>query len=126
MMSCPGSCFDKAKKSTLETGDLDWEILNMVPWIPRVPDVVPRLINRSVSTDWGGQRTLCRPTVAKPMTAHKMLIMKHKAIFSLHACCTALSLRPPTELKRKVGAQNVTTREKIAHASKLNDDDSAT
>lgn len=29
------------------------------------------------------------------------------------------------ELKRAEGAQNVTTREKMAHASKLNDDDSA-
>jgi len=53
-----------------------------------------------------------------------MLMMKHKAIFSLHACRTALSLRPPTELKRTEGAQNVTTREKMTHASKLNDDDS--
>ena len=32
----------------LGSGDLDWEILNMEPWMPRVPDVVPRLINCSV------------------------------------------------------------------------------
>ena len=51
--------------------------------------------------------------------------MKHKAIFSLHACRTALSLRPPTELKRNDGAQNVTRREKMTHAS-MEDDGSGT
>ena len=51
-----------------------------------------------------------------------MEIIKHKAIFSLHACRTALSLRPPSELKRTEGAQNVTKREKMTHGS-LEDDD---
>jgi hypothetical protein len=52
-----------------------------------------------------------------------MEIIKHRAIFSLQACCTALSLRPPTVLKRTEGAQNVTTREKMTQASKSKDDD---
>jgi hypothetical protein len=62
----------------------------------------------------------------KPTPTHRMEIMKHKAIFSLHACRTALSLRPPTELKRAEGAQNVTTRVKITHASLEDGDDSVT
>lgn len=46
-------------------------------------------------------------------------IMKHKAIFSLHACIFALSLRPEKELRRKEGAQNVTILEKARHGSIL-------
>jgi hypothetical protein len=52
-----------------------------------------------------------------------MEIIKHRAIFSLQACRTALSLRPPTDLKRTEGAQKVTTREKMTQASKSKDDD---
>ena len=81
------------------------------------------MINRSVSCALGGQRTLCRPTVANPTAAQRIEMMKHKAIFSLHACRTALSFRPPMELKRTDGAQNVTTRQKTTHTSKSGEDD---
>ena len=44
-----------------------------------------------------------------------MIIMKHSAIFSLQASLTALSLKPPIELRRKSGAQKETMRQNMRH-----------
>ena len=41
--------------------------------------------------------------------------MKHSAIFSLQACLTALSFKPPIELRRKSGAQEETMRQNMRH-----------
>lgn len=89
-----------------------------MPWMPRVPDVEPRVMNRCVDADVSsGHSTLCKPTVAKPTTPQRTAAMKQSAIFSRHACCVFLSLRPPRELRRTAGAQKVTTREKMTQAS---------
>ena len=53
-----------------------------------------------------------------PTVPQKPMMMKQRVIFSRHACCFCLSLRPPTELRRTPGAQKVTIREKIFQGSK--------
>src|SRR5882762_6528137 len=100
--------------------DWDWVTLTAYPCTPSVPGVESSVINRCVLTvDCTGQRTLCKPTVAKPMIPQSIRTMKHKAIFSLHAFIIALSCKPPTDCRRILGAQNVTAREKKAHRLKL-------
>jgi len=91
----------------------------MKPPMATKPGVVPTLTNRAaVPSVFCGQNTFWSPTVMKPTVPQRQMTMRQRVIFSRHACCFCLSLRPPRELRRTPGAQKVTMREKIFQGSK--------
>ena len=114
-MSCPESFVESAWISAL----LDCVELKMKPPTATKPGVEPTLMNRAaVPSVFCGQNTFWSPTVMKPTAPQRQMMMKQRVIFSRHACCFCLSWRPPTELRRTLGAQKVITREKIFQGSK--------
>ena len=114
MMSPPGS--DVASVVRFD-GVLE-ETVNIYPCMPSEFATDPLRENDAL---WFvlsvGHKTRCIPTVAKPTNAPSMRAMKQRETFSLHACWTAFSFRPPIELNNTPGAQKVTTREKRVQAS---------
>lgn len=88
------------------------------PCTPSTPPTEPILEYLPSVAAVSGQRTFWRPTVKKPTTAHITAMMKQREIFSLQACLFSLSFRPTTDSSKNEGAQKVTMREKMRHASR--------
>lgn len=87
--------------------------------MPRVCDIDPTRVYLFplAACNWG-HKSFWKPTVANPTQPHSTTAIKHKAIFSLHACIVPLSFKPPIERNKNEGAQKVTSKEKRRQMSK--------